>query len=85
MTGANNLTVTAEDAATNAGTLVSALIAGHVTDIDAGDVLSYSASLVDGFDLPDWLSFDESTQAFSGTTPSDATGQRCPAATRAST
>jgi VCBS repeat-containing protein len=51
-----------------------AIAADSFTDIDAGDVLSYSASLVDGFDLPDWLSFDDSSQTFSGTTPSDATG-----------
>ena len=51
-----------------------AILADSFTDIDAGDVLSYSASLVDGFDLPDWLSFDDSSQTFAGTTPSDATG-----------
>jgi VCBS repeat-containing protein len=36
-------------------------------DVDAGDVLSYSASLADGGDLPNWLAFDPSTAGFSGT------------------
>jgi VCBS repeat-containing protein len=36
-------------------------------DVDAGDVLSYSASLVDGGILPDWLRFDAVTASFSGT------------------
>lgn len=36
-------------------------------DVDAGDVLSYSASLMDGSSLPAWLSFDPSSRKFSGT------------------
>jgi VCBS repeat-containing protein len=36
-------------------------------DVDAGDVLSYSASLADGGILPDWLRFDAATASFSGT------------------
>jgi hypothetical protein len=32
-----------------------------------GDTLTYSATLSDGSDLPDWLSFDTATGAFSGT------------------
>jgi Ca2+-binding RTX toxin-like protein len=40
------------------------------SDEDAGDVLSYSASLNDGSTLPAWLIFDGTTQTFSGT-PSD--------------
>jgi serralysin len=32
-----------------------------------GDALTYSASLADGSDLPDWLHFDPSTRRFSGT------------------
>lgn len=36
------------------------------TDIDAGDVLSYSASLSDGSGLPGWLSFNPATRTFSG-------------------
>ena len=37
------------------------------TDPDAGDVLSYSATLADGSALPSWLIFNESTRTFSGT------------------
>jgi VCBS repeat-containing protein len=40
-------------------------------DVDAGDVLTYSARLADGSALPDWLTFDAATGAFSGT-PSTA-------------
>ncbi|BCA56518.1 hypothetical protein W02_36580 [Nitrospira sp. KM1] len=36
-------------------------------DPDAGDLLTLSASLVDGSALPSWLSFDASTRMFSGT------------------
>ena len=32
-----------------------------------GDTLSYSATLADGSDLPEWLTFDASTRTFSGT------------------
>jgi Ca2+-binding RTX toxin-like protein len=35
-------------------------------EIDAGDVLSYGASLAGGEVLPEWLSFDAITQTFSG-------------------
>ncbi len=37
------------------------------TDIDQGDVLSYSATMADGSVLPAWLTFDALTQTFSGT------------------
>ena len=40
--------------------------AGTFTDIDQGDVLSYSATLADGTALPDWVKFDAATQTFSG-------------------
>jgi len=36
-------------------------------DEDAGDTLTYTATLADGGDLPEWLSFDPSTREFSGT------------------
>ena len=36
-------------------------------DQDRGDVLTYSATLADGSDLPDWLEFDAATRTFSGT------------------
>ena len=37
------------------------------SDADTDDVLVYSASLLGGFALPDWLTFDASTRTFSGT------------------
>ena len=40
---------------------------GAFVDVDAGDVLGYSASLADGSALPDWLAFDPATGSFSGT------------------
>ncbi|MEQ1816573.1 MAG: putative Ig domain-containing protein, partial [Nitrosomonas sp.] len=36
------------------------------TDPDAGDILTYSATLADGTPLPSWLSFDSETSTFSG-------------------
>jgi len=36
-------------------------------DTDQGEVLTYSASLADGSDLPTWLTFDSATGTFSGT------------------
>jgi VCBS repeat-containing protein len=40
---------------------------GAFFDVDAGDVLTYSATLADGSALPDWLAFDATTGTFSGT------------------
>jgi Ca2+-binding RTX toxin-like protein/chemotaxis regulatin CheY-phosphate phosphatase CheZ len=37
------------------------------TDVDVGDVLSYTATFADGTELPSWLIFDATTQTFSGT------------------
>jgi len=37
------------------------------TDPDAGDTLSYTATLADGSALPSWLSFNPATRTFSGT------------------
>ncbi|WP_347837945.1 putative Ig domain-containing protein, partial [uncultured Planktomarina sp.] len=36
-------------------------------DVDAGDSLTYTATLADDSDLPSWLSFDADTRTFSGT------------------
>jgi Ca2+-binding RTX toxin-like protein/pimeloyl-ACP methyl ester carboxylesterase len=44
-----------------------ALPVGSFSDADIGDVLTYSATLVDDSILPSWLSFDAATQIFSGT------------------
>lgn len=41
--------------------------AGAFTDVDAGDALTYSATLADGSPLPSWLSFNPATRTFAGT------------------
>ncbi len=46
---------------------VFTLPSGTFVDNDAGDTLSYRATLADGAALPAWLSFDASTGTFSGT------------------
>lgn len=43
--------------------------AGSFTDVDQGDVLTYSATLADGSALPGWVHFDAQTQTFYGITP----------------
>ncbi|MFH1871446.1 MAG: VCBS domain-containing protein [Pseudomonadota bacterium] len=50
------------------------LPAGSFTDVDAGDVLGYGATLADGTALPSWLAFDAATQTFSGRVPKSVTG-----------
>ncbi|MBF8672683.1 calcium-binding protein, partial [Pseudomonas putida] len=45
------------------------LPANTFTDVDAGDNLTLSATLVGGAALPAWLSFDAATRTFSGTSP----------------
>lgn len=44
---------------------------GSFFDVDAGDELTYSATLANGDPLPAWLSFDAATATFSGT-PTEA-------------
>ncbi|QJB44053.1 putative Ig domain-containing protein [Dolichospermum flos-aquae] len=44
------------------------------TDIDAGDVLSYSATLENGNALPSWITFNPTTRTFSGTPTNDHVG-----------
>ncbi|NOS81873.1 MAG: hypothetical protein HOP32_09875, partial [Nitrospira sp.] len=39
---------------------------GTFADVDAGDTLTYSATLADGTALPTWLSFNSTTRTFSG-------------------
>jgi trimeric autotransporter adhesin len=41
-------------------------VADAISDADAGDSLTYSATLADGSSLPAWLTFDPATQSFSG-------------------
>jgi VCBS repeat-containing protein len=43
-------------------------------DVDASDVLTYSAKLADGKDLPEWLHFNSETLTFSGTPTNDSVG-----------
>ncbi len=47
------------------GQLDFGIPAGTFTDVDAGDMLMYSAKLADGNDLPSWLAFDATTGVFS--------------------
>ena len=44
------------------------------SDIDAGDTLTYSTTLTDDSALPNWLTFDANTQAFSGTPANEDVG-----------
>ncbi|MFN0315288.1 MAG: putative Ig domain-containing protein [Burkholderiales bacterium] len=41
--------------------------ASTFADVDAGDTMTYSATLANGDPLPSWLSFNTATHAFSGT------------------
>lgn len=43
-----------------------AVPAGAYTDEDAGDLLTYAATLSNGAALPEWLTFDDVTNTFSG-------------------
>ncbi|WP_341922199.1 putative Ig domain-containing protein [Polaromonas sp. YR568] len=47
---------------------------GSFSDPDAGNELTYSATLVDGSPLPDWLAFDPATHKFSGVPPLESAG-----------
>jgi hypothetical protein len=47
LTGANDLASISEDDAANAGTLVSALIAGHIADVDTGAIAGIAVTGVD--------------------------------------
>ncbi len=49
--------------------------ANAFTDVDAGDVLTFAATLADGSALPSWLSFNSTTRTFSGTPTNDHEGQ----------
>jgi Ca2+-binding RTX toxin-like protein len=40
---------------------------GTFLNVDAGDTLSYTATLANGDDLPSWITFDAATGTFSGT------------------
>jgi Ca2+-binding RTX toxin-like protein len=56
------------DKAATAGTPFSMVVPGNTfQDVDAGDVLAYSARLQNGDPLPSWLSFDAATRTLRGT------------------
>ena len=56
------------DRAVSLGAALSYSFASNsFTDPDAGDTLSYTATLADGSALPSWLSFNAATRTFSGT------------------
>ncbi len=64
-----------DDGAATVGELFEYSFATNAfTDIDPGDVLSYSATLADGSPLPAWLVFDPATRRFSGTPDDVGTG-----------
>ena len=44
-------------------------------DVDPGDTLTYTATLEDGSELPDWLTFDPATRTFSGTPTNENVGE----------
>ncbi|RYU60913.1 tandem-95 repeat protein [Methylolobus aquaticus] len=48
--------------------------ANAFADVDAGDTLTFSATLADGSPLPAWLSFDAATRTFSGMPTNDDVG-----------
>ena len=63
------------DQSTNEDALFNYQIpADAFSDVDAGDNLSYTATLSDGTALPGWLSFDASTRSFSGKPLNDDVG-----------
>jgi uncharacterized repeat protein (TIGR01451 family) len=56
------------DATATLGTAFSLVVAADAfKDLDAGDTLTYKASLDSGAALPTWLRFDPATRKFSGT------------------
>jgi ELWxxDGT repeat protein len=58
------------DTTATIGTAFSFTIpANAFSDPDAGNTLTYSATLADGSTLPTWLTFDANTRTFSGTPP----------------
>ncbi|TAN70255.1 MAG: hypothetical protein EPN17_06135 [Methylobacter sp.] len=60
-------TALADQAASQGVAFSYTLPASAFTDPDAGDTLSYSATLADGSALPSWLVFNAATHKFSGT------------------
>jgi trimeric autotransporter adhesin len=61
------VTALADQTAAQGGSFNYTVPAAAFTDPDAGDTLTYSATLADGSALPSWLVFNAATRAFSGT------------------
>ncbi|MHC5595393.1 MAG: putative Ig domain-containing protein [Nostoc sp.] len=61
----------ANQTATQDSTFNFTIPANTFSDVDAGDTLTYTATLENGNALPTWLTFDAATRTFSGT-PSNA-------------
>ncbi|PPC94065.1 MAG: hypothetical protein CTY33_05680 [Methylotenera sp.] len=57
----------AAQAALEDSTFTFVVPANTFADVDTGDMLSYTATLVDGTALPSWITFDAVTRTFSGT------------------
>ncbi|MFO0701090.1 MAG: putative Ig domain-containing protein [Nitrospira sp.] len=69
------LVVPLEDQQATQGTAFSFVVpVATFVDVDAGDSLSYSATLANGAGLPTWLSFDPTTRMLSGTPQSSDVG-----------
>ncbi|MFM8900775.1 MAG: putative Ig domain-containing protein [Burkholderiales bacterium] len=63
------------DQAVNQGAVINYTVpSGAFTDADAGDVLTYTATLPDGSALPSWLTFNASTRTFNGVAPTTTVG-----------
>ncbi len=56
-----------DQAAAQGNAFIYTVPATAFADPDAGDTLTYSATLADGSVLPSWLNFDAATRTFSGT------------------
>ena len=66
-------TALSNQSATPGAAFSYAVPSGTFADADTGDTLTLSARLTDGSALPTWLSFNASTQTFSGTPPTGTT------------
>ncbi|QRQ99883.1 malectin domain-containing carbohydrate-binding protein [Dyadobacter sandarakinus] len=63
--------ISAPEAQTITAGQAFSIITGSFSDPDAGDVLTYSATLENGDALPAWLHFSSASQNFTGTAPAE--------------
>ncbi len=63
----------ADQSATESSAFSFQFAANTFSDVDAGDTLTYTATLSNGNPLPNWLSFNSATRTFSGTPNSGGT------------